>query len=70
MKIPVNLIVSALPSIKGWIFSDGKFKPSRAVVLIVMAVLLGLSYHHLGKDGTESVIEMLDDVSDIVGYAE
>lgn len=73
MKLPLGLIklfIGAGPSIKGAIFSDGKFKPKRAVILLVGFVLITGSMYFFGADNTEVAIELLDDLSDSMGYAE
>jgi hypothetical protein len=73
MKIPLSLIslgASLVPKLKGAIFSDGVFKPRRAAVMVVFFIVLAITYTVLGPEGTADIVEMLDDVSDSIGYAE
>jgi hypothetical protein len=73
MRLPVGLIktlIGAGPSIKSAIFSDGKFKQKRAVILLVGFVLITGSMYFFGADNTEMAIDLLDDLSDSMGYAE
>lgn len=66
---PVKILTSVLPKAKEWIFSDGKFQVQRALVLLLALALLGVMTHYLGADTTTEVVDMLDDVSDVIGYA-
>lgn len=56
------------PGIKSWIWADGKFKLSRAVVLIAALLILSVMYHYLGDKGVAAVLAHLDEISDIIGY--
>lgn len=66
----VKLIARFGPSLKGWVFSDGKFSFKRAGLLLVAMAILMLSVEYFGAANTEIAIELLDSVSDIFGYAE
>lgn len=66
----VRVFTSIAPSIKGWIFSDGKFVLSRAVTLLATLLVLILAAALLGTENLEPLTEALDSVSDIIGYAE
>jgi hypothetical protein len=73
MKIPyklINLGVKLLPSLKSAVFSDGIFKPTRAAYLIAFFIVLAITYTTMGPEATADVVELLDDVSDVIGYAE
>lgn len=69
MKAGVQLLIGLAPSLKGWIFADGKFKPLRGLILLGFFVILTFTVCLVGLDNTAIIIEMLDDVSDILGYA-
>lgn len=58
------------PGIKSWIWSDGKFNAQRALILLAGLAILSLMYHFLGEAGTVAVLEFLDELSDMIGYAE
>ncbi len=64
----IKLALGLLPTIKGAVFSNGKFEPKRAGMLLAGSVLLGVSVHFLGAENTAFVVDQLDDVSDIIGY--
>lgn len=66
----IRLALSILPSLKGWIFADGKFKPIRALILLVSFVVLLFSVNYFGAADVEIALDMLDEVSDIIGYSE
>lgn len=66
----LNTIVSVGPKLKSWVFADGKFQPARALYLLLFFIALGVMAYVLGPEQTEVVVDMLDDVSDIVGYVE
>ncbi len=64
----IKLALGLLPTIKRSIFSDGKFAPKRAGMLLAGSILLGVSVYFLGAENTAFVVDQLDDVSDIIGY--
>lgn len=69
-KFLIKTVVGFLPSFKQAFFADGKFQPQRALILVAALVILGIGYHFLGADGLKFVIDMLDEVSDVIGYEE
>ena len=69
MKAAVKLFIGLAPNLKGWIFADGKFKPLRALILLGFFAIITFTVWLLGMDNTAIIIEMLDDISDILGYA-
>lgn len=66
----VNVFSGIAPKIKGWIFSDGKFQPVRAICLLLFFIVIAVSASYIGVEDTGVVIDMLDDVSDMLGYSE
>ena len=64
----LNVLLVVVPSVKRWIFSDGKFVPKRAIILIITLVLLTLGTHFFGEDTVNSAVDALDEVSDVIGY--
>ncbi|ELI5427413.1 hypothetical protein RRJ83_000469 [Vibrio parahaemolyticus] len=66
----MNIITPIASKLKTWIFSDGKFNLKRAVILLLSACLIGGSVHYMGYEQTEQIIELVDQASDIIGYAE
>lgn len=66
----IKAVTTIGPGLKRWIFSDGKFNLHRALSLILIMCMLTVMYVHIGPDGIEDVLEFLDEVSDIIGYAE
>lgn len=66
----VGLVMKVGPKLKSWLFADGKFQPTRALYLLLFFVALGGMVYFIGPEQTEVVVDMLDDVSDIVGYVE
>jgi len=69
MKNLIALFITAAPNIKSWLFSDGKFKPLRALIIALFFVLILLSVHFFGFEATERNIDLLDEISDVIGYA-
>lgn len=63
-------IIPMIPSIKAAIFADGKFKPKRAVILLAFLITIGGMIHLIGVDETKEAVEMVDEISDTVGYGE
>lgn len=73
MQIPVKavaLAVKFLPKIKGAIFADGKFSLKRAIILLVSLAILVGSIWLIGVDNTIIATDILDDISDSIGYEE
>lgn len=64
----VKLLAKVLPSAKSWIFSDGKFNFKRAGVLLVALILIVLGVEFFGYETMNQSVDLLDEVSDIVGY--
>lgn len=56
------------PSIKSWIFADGKFSMNRALVLIATLCVLLFGAWFIGPENLESVTDALEEVSDVIGY--
>lgn len=68
----LNLFINLLPKlkgIKGWLFADGVFKKDRAIILVVALVVLLVAINVLGVQTTTIAIELLDELSDIIGYS-
>lgn len=66
----VSMFTSIAPKIKGWIFSDGKFKPTRAIIILVALALLMAGTTFMEPEEMKAVTEALDDVSDVIGYSD
>lgn len=66
----LSLFANLLPKIKKWIFPDGKFKETRALILILFFIVIIVSVHTVGFSNVETAINLLDEVSDIIGYSE
>lgn len=65
-----KLVTSIAPKLKGWIFADGKFQKTRAVILLVGFGLIMLSVEYFGAANTQISLELLDALSDMIGYVE
>lgn len=65
-----KLAVGLLPKVKSMIFSDGKFNLKRALVLLIGGGVIGTGVYFLGYDNTAAVLDLLDELSDMIGYAE
>lgn len=66
----VSIFTSIAPKIKGWIFADGKFQPTRAAVILIALAMLMLGTTFMEPEEMKAVTDALDDVSDMIGYAE
>lgn len=67
----LNAIPKVLPlfaNLKSYIFSDGKFRMDRSIVLLCALVILLIGSYFIGAKEIELIIESLDEVSDILGY--
>lgn len=64
----LKALITIGPSIKQWIFSDGKFQTKRAILLLVALVILMFGYHFIPHE-MEYIIKSLDEVSDMIGYS-
>ena len=63
-------LLPLMQGIKGWVFSDGKFNKARTKqLIIIMCIIIGGVYA-IGVDNMNDVIDMLDEVSDTIGYSE
>lgn len=65
-----KLFVSIGPKLKGWIFSDGKFNEQRALSILAALIIMLVASHFVGITELAEIIDLLDEVSDIFGYAE
>ena len=68
MMAKLKMLINILPGIKGWLWADGKFSPRRGVTLIGAGIGLGVGIYFLGAENTAILVDMLDDISDIIGY--
>ena len=66
----LKILTSVGPTLKSWIFADGKFSPKRALILLITLVVLFLGIHFIGVENVTSAVDMLDEVSDVIGYEE
>lgn len=66
----IQILTSVLPIAKAWIFADGKFQSMRALILLLALCILGVLTRFLGVETTTEVVDMLDDISDAIGYVE
>lgn len=66
----LKVLTAVGPGIKKWIWSDGTFNLGRALVLLGSLAVFALMYYYLGEEGTNAVLEFLDEFSDIIGHAE
>lgn len=62
-------LVPLLSNLKALIWADGKFRLDRSIVLLCTLILLVISLRYVTPTELEFIIELLDDVSDILGYA-
>lgn len=73
MALPIAKALKALvtigPSIKQWIFSDGKFQTKRAAILLIALVILMIGYQLIPHEMVH-IIDSLDQVSDMIGYSD
>lgn len=65
-----SLFVSIAPKVKGWIFSDGKFLPTRAGTLLLALVILMIGSAFMEPEAIKTVTDALDDISDMIGYVD
>ena len=70
LTLLTKMVTGIAPKIKGWIFADGKFQKTRAVILLVGFGLIALSVEYFGAANTQISLELLDALSDMVGYVE
>ena len=70
IKWGVQALVGALPSLKKAFFVDGKFMIKRVIALFVFLLAIVLGVYIVGPENMEVAIDLLEDVSDIIGHAE
>ncbi|AUR86166.1 TMhelix containing protein [Vibrio phage 1.083.O._10N.286.52.B9] len=68
MLTVIKASIPMIPMVKQFIFSDGKFNIKRSVVLFAFLIAIGVMTYAIGIDNTTEVIDLLDDVSDVIGY--
>lgn len=66
----LSMFISILPKIKSWIYADGKFNLERALLLAFMFVVLLVAVQYFPVKDIWLALEMLDEVSDIIGYSD
>lgn len=65
-----GVFMRVLPNLKSFIFADGKFQAVRALYLMMFMVIIGGMVYFLGFEETAQIVDLLDDVSDLIGYVE
>ena len=66
----LTAVIKIAPLVKGWIFSDGKFNLQRSIMLLLFFVALMVGVYVMGVDTVSDTVDILDDVSDQLGYAK
>lgn len=66
----LKVIANLLPNIKRWVFSDGKFNPQRALIMLAFFVAILAGGYFFGFDEVMIAVGILDDVSDAIGYED
>lgn len=61
-------IMPLFSNLKAFIFSDGKFRLDRSIVLLCALVIMIVGLNYISANELEVIIESLDEVSDILGY--
>ncbi len=59
-----------IKTVKTWIIADGKFQPKRAGVLLLFFVIILLAVNYTGAANTEIAIDLLDEISNIIGVTD
>lgn len=62
-------LIPKLKDLKMWLFADGKFQLDRAVIILLGFIILLVAIHVFGFAQVEVAIELLDELSDIIGYS-
>lgn len=63
----------ALPFVgdfKKMIFVDGKFHPTRAFMLFVFLIVIIVSIGFIGAENTNEAVDLLDEISDVIGEVD
>ncbi len=61
-------VITKASDIKKAVFSDGKFSPKRAAIMILAFIVIIVSIEIVGVERVEMAVELLDSVSDAIGY--
>jgi len=70
IKPIITVVKMGLPligSFKDMLFVDGKFNRTRALSLILFLLVIVFSIDYIGVDGTNEAVDLLDEISDIIG---
>lgn len=62
--------IAVAGKIKQFVWSDGVFKPKRALALAGLLVIIIFGIYLIGAENMVIAVDLLDDVSDSIGYAE
>ena len=65
----LKVLLGFVPKLKQYIFADGVFKKDRAIILMVSFIMLLVAIQIFGIDKVLLGIDLLDDLSDILGYS-
>lgn len=70
MFVGLKILLPLIGDLKQILFIDGKFKPIRAFYLILFLIILIYSISFIGVDDTNDAIDMLDEISDVIGQTD
>ncbi|EIE5877630.1 hypothetical protein LDV99_004568 [Vibrio parahaemolyticus] len=62
--------IPLLKNLKSMVFADGKYRLDRAVVIVVLLCIVMSLVHVFGYEQTVQGIELVDELSDVIGYVE
>ena len=68
--VGLKMLLPLIGDLKQMLFIDGKFNPIRAFYLILFLIILIDSISFIGVDDTNEAIDMLDEISDVIGQTD
>ena len=70
LLVGLKMAIPFIGDFKKVIFVDGKFNPTRAIMIFVFLITIIISISYIGVDNTSDAVDLLDDISDVIGQTD
>lgn len=63
-------VAPLMKSMRLWLMSAGKFSTNRAYILLLFFIIVLIGINYIGLEEVTEAIELIDEISDLIGVVE